>query len=172
VDTEANTKPDVIGEVVGGSPDLEYWTHVRSLTPDLYGRILLSYIEVLNDQVKWTDFLHRVENAYLFVGEHGWVMFEDIVPNGSASVHGAKWAGEKQLPRLGQGINALLDWFMDELKLKCLNATLPQRAKAAQILVKHLNFESFGTIPFCVSYMGVPEHMNLYVRFREVKDGK
>lgn len=153
-------------ELIPLEEPLEKWHIVAYLTPGLFMRMLASYAPALPDQTTWQAWLDNLNRALIFVHEDGFLFVENIVPNASAEIHGAKWH-DREHAAPSEDVRPLLKSLFERLGVSVLNAPIPSTNSPAIAWAQKYGFQTSGAIPFRLTYDGIPTSIVNYSLYRE-----
>lgn len=126
------------------------WMYVQQPTLEIYAAMWGSYRP--RDSMGWLDFFNELKGSLCFTHRHGWICLEGVVPGVAATLHGAGWGYEN--PLLPRTIPAILDFCMDQLKLKAIHAEIPEDQPRLVGYLKRLGFVETGKRFLAASYGG------------------
>jgi len=131
---------------------------VAQLDPELFSRIFRTYHKYLRDGESWITFANWLRENVLFVNENGWIVFSDIVPGASATMHGGCWNLKRSVP---DEFKQLCKVVMEEYNLYMLCGATPEFAKSALKFLQRLGAEFCGYQPYAGVWNGEPHDVVL-----------
>lgn len=143
---------------------LKGWERVEELDGLLVSKILANYAPYIRDELGVGGFIQKLYAGGLFyLPKQAWVLLDGFVNEGSLCFHGGKFTQDS----VDEEVAHLLDFVMEQSKVKALTAYIPEHAESAINFVKRLGLVPMGSIPFDAHYGGELKSTFIYVKIKE-----